>query len=344
MSIKDWPGGIITKDPVAPAGPYQDSAASGVWSLGQAADYTKQGIWPTAGNVLQRALIQQIGSGSYQVSSLNLASTGNAATFGNLTNSPDSCSAVGSATRAVFGSDSASNQMVYFTFATLANSTNFGTATTPVNYNAAGNSSTRGLFLGGWNNSNVNQSVIEYITIASLGNTSSFGSLSAAKRGVSGCSSQTRVCSAGGYGPPTYQNIEYVTTASTGNASAFGNLTSTDFYLAAAFSSNTRGIWSSGGLSTGAGNRLIEYITIASTGNAVSFGSLAQGRNGPSGFSSQTYGYISGGNYPTPAGGAAYDKIDYVTIASTGNSAEWGSLQQNGNQHMGAASNCNGGI
>ena len=344
MSIKDWPGGVITKDPVVPAGPLEDGAASGVWSLGQAADYTKQGIWPTAGNLLQRALIQQIGSGSYEVSSLNLASTGNAATFGNLTNSPESCSAVGSATRAVFSNDNASNQMVYFTFATLGNSINFGTVATPVLYNAAGNSSTRGLWLGGWNVSNVNQSVIEYITIASLGNSSSFGSLSAAKRGPSACSSQTRVCSAGGYGPPAYANIEYVTTATTGSASSFGNLTTDQFYMSAAFSSNTRGLWASGSTGTGTGQTKIEYITIASAGNAVSFGSLAQGRNGPSGFSSQTYGYISGGNYPTPMGGTNYDKIDYVTIASTGNSAEWGSLQQNGNQHMGAASNCNGGI
>jgi len=52
MSIKDWPGGVISNSPVVPAGPYQDGAASGVWSLDQAADYTKQGIWPMAGNLL----------------------------------------------------------------------------------------------------------------------------------------------------------------------------------------------------------------------------------------------------------------------------------------------------
>ena len=343
MSIKDWPGGLITKDQVVPAGPLEDGAASGVWTLDQAANYTKQGIWPTQGQILERALIQQEGS-SYAVSSLNLKSTGNAATFGNLTNSASSSSAVGSATRAVFTSDNNSNQLVYFTFATLGNSSNFGTIGTPTDYGSCGNSSTRGLYMGGWNSSNTNVSTMQYITIASLGNTLIFGYLSAAKRGPSGCSSQTRVCSAGGYGPPNYQNIEYVTTATTGSTSNFGNLTTDQFYIAAAFSSNTRGIWASGATSTGAGQTIIEYITIASTGNAVSFGSLAQGRNGPSGFSSATYGYISGGNYPVPMGGSNYDKIDYVTIASTGNSAEWGSLQQNGNQHMGAASNCNGGI
>ena len=52
MSIKDWPGGIVTKNQVVPAGPYSDGAASGIWTMDQAANYTKQGIWPTAGNIL----------------------------------------------------------------------------------------------------------------------------------------------------------------------------------------------------------------------------------------------------------------------------------------------------
>ena len=51
MSIKDYEGGIITKNPTTPTGPYQDGVASGVWTMDQAAEYTKQGVWPTAGNV-----------------------------------------------------------------------------------------------------------------------------------------------------------------------------------------------------------------------------------------------------------------------------------------------------
>jgi len=50
MSMKDWPGSVISNTPVVPAGPYQTGAASGIWSLDQAADYAKQGIWPIAGN------------------------------------------------------------------------------------------------------------------------------------------------------------------------------------------------------------------------------------------------------------------------------------------------------
>jgi len=42
MSIKQYPGGIITKNPTAPT----TSSAKGIWTLDQAQNYTKQGIWP----------------------------------------------------------------------------------------------------------------------------------------------------------------------------------------------------------------------------------------------------------------------------------------------------------
>ena len=41
---KKYIGGLITKTPVTPAGPYQNGAASGVWTLEQAEYYIKQGI------------------------------------------------------------------------------------------------------------------------------------------------------------------------------------------------------------------------------------------------------------------------------------------------------------
>jgi len=48
MSQK-YPGGLITKTPVVPSGPYETSTASGIWTLDQQLQYAKQGIWPTAG-------------------------------------------------------------------------------------------------------------------------------------------------------------------------------------------------------------------------------------------------------------------------------------------------------
>ena len=42
MSIKQYPGGIVTKNPTAPT----TTVAQGIWTLDQAQNYTKQGIWP----------------------------------------------------------------------------------------------------------------------------------------------------------------------------------------------------------------------------------------------------------------------------------------------------------
>ena len=44
-----YPGGIITKNPATPTGPFETGAAPGIWTLTQQAGYKQQGVWPTAG-------------------------------------------------------------------------------------------------------------------------------------------------------------------------------------------------------------------------------------------------------------------------------------------------------
>ena len=46
-----YQGGLITKTPVTPSGPYQDGAAPGIWTLEQQAYWKAQGLWPIAGNI-----------------------------------------------------------------------------------------------------------------------------------------------------------------------------------------------------------------------------------------------------------------------------------------------------
>jgi hypothetical protein len=60
MSIQNWPGGVINDVPPTPSGPFENSTASGVWTIQQAADYVKQGNWPTAGNVSPDAFIENL--------------------------------------------------------------------------------------------------------------------------------------------------------------------------------------------------------------------------------------------------------------------------------------------
>ena len=50
MSTK-YPGGVIKSSPVVPSGAFQNSSASGVWTMEQAGYWIKQGNWPTAGNL-----------------------------------------------------------------------------------------------------------------------------------------------------------------------------------------------------------------------------------------------------------------------------------------------------
>jgi hypothetical protein len=51
MSIKQFPGGIVTKNPTAPT----TSSAPGIWTLDQVANYIKQGIWPSPPLVIGQA-------------------------------------------------------------------------------------------------------------------------------------------------------------------------------------------------------------------------------------------------------------------------------------------------
>jgi len=73
MSQK-YPGGFITKSPVAPAGPYETSVAPGVWTLDQAMQFKKQGLWPTAGNPAPPTVIGQAYGGGYYAGQIGVSS------------------------------------------------------------------------------------------------------------------------------------------------------------------------------------------------------------------------------------------------------------------------------
>jgi len=51
MSIKQWPGGVISDNPVVPTGPNLDDTAPGVWTLDRVAYWRAQNLWPTAGYI-----------------------------------------------------------------------------------------------------------------------------------------------------------------------------------------------------------------------------------------------------------------------------------------------------
>ena len=89
MATSSWNAGIIRPVAVPPAGPFQDGAAPGVWTLDQVAFWQQQGLWPIAGNAAQAALIAGGVTGGSTV--LNVIekiianTTGNATDFGDIT-------------------------------------------------------------------------------------------------------------------------------------------------------------------------------------------------------------------------------------------------------------------
>ena len=62
---------------------------------------------------------------------------------------------------------------------------------------------------------------------------------------------------------------------------------------------------------------------MASTGNATDFGNLTSGRRKPEGVTNSTRACFAGGNLE-PSG--RVNRIDFVTISSAGNAADFGDL------------------
>ena len=55
-----YPGGIISKTPVTPSGPYANSTAPGVWTLDQQLQFQQAGNWPTQGNADPSSFIENL--------------------------------------------------------------------------------------------------------------------------------------------------------------------------------------------------------------------------------------------------------------------------------------------
>ena len=198
----------------------------------------------------------------------------------------------------------------------------------------------RGLFGGGRQGSpspGALSDTIDYINIASTGNAIDFGNLSVARRRVSSCASSTRGVWGGGYSPDK-DTIDFVTIASTGNATDFGNL-SVARRTPGSLSNATRGIFAGGNVGGGAGTLqdVIDYITIAATGNAVDFGNLSVARDGAGGCGNSVRGLLGGG-YIGPSSPTRSNIIDFVTIATLGNTTDFGDLTVDRSATPGASS------
>ena len=163
------------------------------------------------------------------VEQIQLATTANATTFGNLNSNTRNIAGVSNATRGIFagGGDNPTfiDVIDFFTIASAGNATDFGNLLAALKAASGVGSPTRGLFGGGQNPSFVN--TIQSVTIATTGDATDFGDLTD-ERGPD----NSQICShlrglfVGGENPgPTACNIiDAVTIATTGNATDFGDI------------------------------------------------------------------------------------------------------------------------
>ena len=199
----------------------------------------------------------------------------------------------------------------------------------------------RGL-LGGSNDGSPFSDSIQYINIQSQGNSVDFASLTSARSRASSYASSTRGIWGGGN--PKTNIIDYVTITTTANATDFGDLTVARRFCSGT-SSETRGLTAGGNEASPASPYpsvdVIDYTTIASVGNATDFGNLSGVRSGLGVLSSTTRA-VFGGGYVNGAPAGAINIIDYVTIATTGNAADFGDLSNTRRYLAAVSSNTRG--
>ena len=136
------------------------------------------------------------------------------------------------------------------------------------------------------------------------------------------------------------KQIDFFDIQSTGTTTKFGEISDT-VGLGAAMSSSTRGVFA-GGSKPGAGGgnqNLLEFITIATTGNAVDFGGVSTLFRYGGGISNQTRGLIAGA-YQGGGASGTLNTIQFITIASLGNTADFGDIIANSNNGIFGAGTC----
>ena len=147
---------------------------------------------------------------------------------------------------------------------------------------------------------------------------------------------------AGGESPGKTNLIDFINISSSGIAASFGDLTIRRKELGGCASA-TRGVFA-GGSSSGESpapplsrSNVIDYVTLASTGNAGDFGDLIDFQDMiHCGLSNSTRGIWAGGEAPSAPSGS--NVIQYVTIATIGNTQEFGDLIRGTREGTGCAS------
>ena len=273
---------------------------------------------------------------------VNISTTGNEQSFGDLTSVLNAHANVASSTRGVTGggqNPATINDIRYITIASEGDAIDFGDMTSARRLHAAVSSSTRGVF------GNADANVIDYIQISTTGNAVDFGDAvrngsSYTGRNYAACGSPTRGLFIGGTPSPGQTAISSLTIASKGNTVDFGEQLFKSLNSLAA-SNSTRGIYNYGSGSHPAATLHTAYLTIATQGSSAYFGDLSATHQTGVGAPNQVRTLIAGGTTPS-----SFDNtIEYMTFSTAGDAVDFGDLSiARGNMGISACSDSHGGL
>ena len=233
----------------------------------------------------------------------------------------------------------------YLNMTTEGNAIDFGDTSKQFYECAACGNKTRGVFAGGTYGTNNN--IMEFVTIATTGNAADFGDMAESTNPGGGGGNQTRGILCGG-AYPSSNMISFFNMQSKGNATDFGANSPFSGAYSAAMGSPTRTIMFSGRPNPSYQTTDdIWFITPQSTGIVNDFGTYqnAAGSDGSfnaAGASSPTRGIIAGGYAGTHPSGTNTNQMEFLTIATTGNSVDFGDLTRASQMSKGAATSVRG--
>jgi len=251
------------------------------------------------------------------VQTFNIATGGEATWFGTpAIANPYETAGFGSRTRAFNATDGGYTQQIdYYTVATQSDGIDFGNLTVTGGYGSALSSQTRGVIAAGYIHPSpgANSNVIDYVEMATVGNAVDFGDNTRVGNSRAGLSDGIRGVWAGNGGSPDPSTtVDLNIISSKGNAVDYGDTSYNANNNGA--SNNVRGIL--------ANINGLDSYQLASGGNSIEFGDRETNMHQPNSTASHTRVVIAGGRSPS----TFTDSLEYVNIASTGNSVNFGNL------------------
>ena len=195
------------------------------------------------------------------------------------------------------------------------------------NASRGGGSGDIGMFTGG----EADSDLMEYFTISITSDCINFGDLQAGMGGgcaTSNCGSDRGISANGSAYHGHLGIIDYYTISTPANGQDFGDCFGDTQYLAAASNGTSdRGVFFGGSESLFPGTSdMIQYITISVLGDALDFGDLTQGRWDNGGTSNYTNDRAISHGGKTGSPPVTVDTMDYWTISSLGDAADFGNL------------------